>query len=69
VFGAFSAQYFTDTYGRRKTFIVAAVGFIIGTVVMAFSNTYGLLMFGRMFVGLGVGVGLAVSSSVRSFVR
>jgi MFS family permease len=66
VFGALAAQYFTDNYGRRKTFIVAAVGFIIGTVVMALSNSYALLMFGRMFVGLGVGVGLAVSSSVRS---
>jgi predicted MFS family arabinose efflux permease len=61
VFGAFAAQYATDTYGRRKTFIVAAVGFIIGVVVMALSNSYTLLMLGRAFVGLGVGVGLAVS--------
>jgi predicted MFS family arabinose efflux permease len=69
VFGAFAAQYSTDTYGRRKTFIVAAVGFIIGVVVMALSNSYTLLMLGRAFVGLGVGVGLAVSSSVRPFSR
>jgi predicted MFS family arabinose efflux permease len=68
VFGAFAAQYSTDTYGRRKTFIVAAVGFIIGVVVMALSNSYTLLMVGRAFVGLGVGVGLAVSPFVHSFV-
>lgn len=65
MFGALAAQYFTDTYGRKKTFIVAAVGFIMGIFIMAFSNTYEILMFGRLFVGLGVGVGLAVSSFVR----
>ena len=68
MFGAFAAQYSTDTYGRRKTFIVAAVGFIIGVLVMTFSNSYKVLMLGRVFVGLGVGVGLAVSSFVLSFV-
>lgn len=60
MFGAFIAQYFTDNYGRRKTFIVAAIGFIIGIAIMSVSNTYELLLFGRFFVGLGVGVGLAV---------
>ena len=61
VFGALGAQFFSDTYGRRRTFVVAAVGFIVGVVIMAVSQSYGLLLFGRAFVGLGVGVGLAVS--------
>lgn len=60
MFGAMFAQYFTDNYGRRRTFLMAAVGFIIGCVIMALSNSYGLLLFGRFFVGLGVGTGLAI---------
>ena len=60
VFGALFAHYFTDTYGRRFTFILAAIGFIIGIVIQCISTSYGLLMFGRAFVGLGVGTGLAI---------
>ena len=60
MFGALSSQFFSDRYGRRKTFIIAAVGFIIGTTIMACSPGYTMLMIGRCFVGLGVGVGMAV---------
>lgn len=60
IFGALGAQFFTDRYGRRRTFLVAAVGFILGVVIEAVSNSFGVLMFGRLFVGLGVGVGLAI---------
>ena len=61
VFGAFLAQCFTDRYGRRTTFFVAAVGFIVGLIIMVVSSTYTFLLLGRSFVGVGVGVGLAVS--------
>jgi sugar porter (SP) family MFS transporter len=60
IFGALLAHFFTDGYGRRFTFLVAAVGFIIGLFIMAMSSSYGLLLFGRTFVGLGVGIGLAI---------
>lgn len=58
--GAFGASAISDRYGRRGGFIVAAVGFVFGILLMCFSQSYGSLMFGRMFVGLGVGFGLAV---------
>lgn len=61
VFGALFAHYFTDGYGRRYTFVAAAIGFIFGILIMVFSQSYGVLLFGRFFVGIGVGVGLAVS--------
>jgi predicted MFS family arabinose efflux permease len=64
VVGALGAQYFTDRYGRRATFTCAAVLFIIGVLIMSFSWAYGILLVGRMFVGIGVGVGLAVSQSM-----
>jgi sugar porter (SP) family MFS transporter len=39
---------------------VAAIGFLLGIAVMVLSNSYGLLLLGRLFVGVGVGVGLAI---------
>jgi predicted MFS family arabinose efflux permease len=60
MFGALGAHWICDRYGRRLSFIVAAVGFIIGIVIMACAWSFPVLMFGRVFVGLGVGFGLAV---------
>lgn len=60
MFGAMFAQYFSDDCGRRFTFMVAAIGFIVGIFIMILSNSYEILLFGRAFVGLGLGVGLAV---------
>jgi MFS family permease len=60
MFGALFAHYVCDRYGRRRSFIVAAVGFIIGVIIMASAWSYWVLMFGRVFVGIGVGFGLAI---------
>ena len=62
VFGALGSQYFTDRFGRRRTFIVAALGFIVGVLIQTFAPSFTVLMLGRVFVGLGVGIGLAVSA-------
>jgi MFS family permease len=61
IFGSLFAHWICDRYGRRYSFKVAAVGFIIGLVIMASAGNYTTLMIGRVFVGLGVGFGLAVS--------
>jgi fucose permease len=55
MFGAISSNYFSDRYGRRQTFIIAAVGFILGIVIECLAPNFSVLMFGRVFVGLGVG--------------
>mmetsp|Transcript_5229 Transcript_5229/g.12507 ORF Transcript_5229/g.12507 Transcript_5229/m.12507 type:complete len:511 (-) Transcript_5229:133-1665(-) len=60
IFGGFLSNYFCDKYGRRKSFVIAAIGFIIGSIITGSSSSYTMLMFGRMFVGLGVGFGLAI---------
>jgi MFS family permease len=60
IFGSLFAHWICDKYGRRHSFRVAAVSFIVGLVVMALANGYTMLMIGRVFVGLGVGFGLAV---------
>lgn len=63
VFGALGSNVITDRYGRRKAFVVAAVLFIIGSIIQTMTGTYAVLMFGRIFVGLGVGFGLALDVS------
>ena len=58
--GALCSHWISDKFGRRWSFRVAALIFILGTIIQCVSNTYTTLMFGRAFVGLGVGFGLAV---------
>jgi MFS family permease len=60
IFGSLFAHWICDRYGRRHSFKVAAIGFIIGLVIMAVAPNYTVLMIGRVFVGLGVGFGLAI---------
>lgn len=58
--GALASNWISDRLGRRWAFRIAAIGFILGTVVQSGAGGYASLMFGRAFVGLGVGFGLAV---------
>ena len=58
--GALSSNWFSDKFGRRWAFRIAAIGFIFGMVIQSVAGGYASLMFGRAFVGLGVGFGLAV---------
>eukprot|EP00588_Corethron_pennatum_P011668 CAMPEP_0194280752 /NCGR_PEP_ID=MMETSP0169-20130528/18611_1 /TAXON_ID=218684 /ORGANISM="Corethron pennatum, Strain L29A3" /LENGTH=454 /DNA_ID=CAMNT_0039025601 /DNA_START=82 /DNA_END=1444 /DNA_ORIENTATION=+ len=58
--GALGSGYVSDKYGRRNTFRFAAIGFVVGTLIMAGAPNYYVLMIGRIFVGIGIGVGLAI---------
>lgn len=69
IFGSLFAHWICDRYGRRHSFRVAAIGFIIGLVIMSAAPNYTILMIGRVFVGLGVGFGLAVSDGSYDRVR
>ncbi|KAG7361010.1 D-xylose-proton symporter [Nitzschia inconspicua] len=60
IFGSLFSHWICDVYGRRKSFQVAALAFIIGLIIMACANGFAVLMLGRFFVGLGVGFGLAI---------
>ncbi|KAL3941283.1 MAG: hypothetical protein SGBAC_004331 [Bacillariaceae sp.] len=60
IFGSSMAHWICDTYGRRTSFLVAALFFIFGVIVMGVSHSYLVLMMGRLLVGLGVGFGLAI---------
>jgi MFS family permease len=60
IFGALSSPCMTDRYGRTTTFVMAAMGFLVGIAVMIVSSSFESLMVGRMIVGVAVGVGEAV---------
>mmetsp|Transcript_10152 Transcript_10152/g.12920 ORF Transcript_10152/g.12920 Transcript_10152/m.12920 type:complete len:515 (+) Transcript_10152:142-1686(+) len=58
--GSLASGYISDAYGRRGTFKVAAVGFVVGVLTMATAQSFAVLMLGRVLVGIGVGFGLAI---------
>jgi MFS family permease len=60
ILGAFLASLLADQLGRRKSFAVASVGFIIGVACMATAHSFAQLMVGRVLIGLGCGFGFAV---------
>ena len=47
--------YLTDRFGRRKTILLAAVVFTVGSLVMGLANAKEMLLVGRVIVGVGVG--------------
>ncbi|RCI03132.1 Sugar (and other) transporter [Rhizopus stolonifer] len=56
VFGGFFSGLLTDRFGRRILVIGSSLIFIAGALVMALSNTFAILLLGRIIVGLGVGI-------------
>lgn len=55
-----AAQYISDHNGRRCTFLWAAGAYLTGCLIMAASINYGMLLTGRVCVGLGIGLGLGL---------
>ncbi|CAN1297094.1 Polyol transporter 5 [Linum perenne] len=55
LFGSFIAGRVSDKIGRRKTIVVAAAIFFLGSILMGFATNYAFLMVGRFVAGIGVG--------------
>ncbi|BAS13339.1 putative metabolite transport protein YfiG [Arthrobacter sp. Hiyo8] len=58
--GALSGGRISDGWGRRKTIILLAVLFFAGTLVCVFTPSVGVLVVGRVLLGLAVGGASAV---------
>lgn len=56
VIGAAFGGWLNDKYGRKKSILLADVLFIAGAVLMAVAPAPWMIIFGRIFVGLGVGM-------------
>lgn len=53
--GAISIGYLSDAIGRRKTILLLATIFFLGAVLCAVAPNLGILLVGRVLLGLGVG--------------
>jgi major inositol transporter-like SP family MFS transporter len=53
--GALSCGRLSDAWGRRKTIILLATLFFLGTLVVVFTPNYEILVVGRILLGLAVG--------------
>ncbi|MES1907198.1 MAG: hypothetical protein MHM6MM_000362 [Cercozoa sp. M6MM] len=59
--GAIVAGKLSDNFGRRNGVAFGAVCFIAGSLLMASARMFGMLLLGRIVVGLGVGGGIVVA--------
>ena len=55
IFGALFSGYFNDAIGRKLTFIMAAIVFIAGSLIMACAYSINMLLFGRILTGISYG--------------
>ena len=55
IFGSLFSGYCNDAIGRKLTFIMAAVVFIAGSLVMACAYSINVLLLGRILTGISFG--------------
>ncbi|KAJ2780628.1 hypothetical protein GGI15_003478 [Coemansia interrupta] len=55
IVGGLFSGYFADRWGRRIITFLSSLVFILGALIMTFSNHYSVLIGGRVVVGLAVG--------------
>ena len=56
IFGSASAGVAQDRVGRRMTVIIACLVYLVGATVEVRAVSYGMLLSGRLVVGLAIGV-------------
>ncbi|MFP4090767.1 MAG: sugar porter family MFS transporter [Cyclobacteriaceae bacterium] len=61
IFGAFSAGFVSDAFGRKKVLIVTAVLFTLSAVGTALATDFNFFIFARILGGIGVGAASALS--------
>ena len=60
--GALFGGSFSDRYGRKPLIILSDVMFLAGASTLAFARSVGVLVLGRIIVGLGVGMSTSVGT-------
>ncbi|KAI6695384.1 hypothetical protein NL676_023094 [Syzygium grande] len=59
--GSLIAGRTSDYIGRRYTIVLAAIIFLLGSVIMGYGPSYAILMTGRCIAGIGVGFALMIA--------
>jgi len=61
VVGALVSGWIADKVGRKPALFMSSCTFAVGSVMMALSNSYDMLVYSRYIQGFGVGAGMLVS--------
>ncbi|KAI7854843.1 general substrate transporter [Circinella umbellata] len=56
IFGGFFTGLLSDRFGRKPLIMISCLMFIAGALLLALPKSYGVLLFGRLVVGVGVGM-------------
>ncbi|KAI9499214.1 general substrate transporter [Zychaea mexicana] len=56
IFGGFFTGLLSDRFGRKPLIMISCLVFIAGALLLALPRSYGVLLFGRLVVGVGVGM-------------
>ncbi len=56
VIGAMVAGSLSDRFGRRRVILVTALVFVIGALISAAAGSIGMLLAGRLLIGIAIGV-------------
>lgn len=56
VIGSFIGGYICDKIGRKTSILVCDGIFLVGSIVLALAPSYGMILFGRIVVGIAVAV-------------
>lgn len=59
--GAIAAGSVADKFGRKRTIFTASLLFLVGTLLMTISQSFSMLLFGRIVTGIAIGFGLVIA--------
>lgn len=54
--GALTGGVLSDQYGRKPLIFLADILFMAGALILGFAQSVGILVLGRIIVGMGVGM-------------
>lgn len=57
MFGSLTSGMLTDKLGRKRTMLIIATLFIIGTLIATFANSVTAILVGRIIIGIAIGIG------------
>lgn len=57
MFGSLCSGRLTDAYGRKNIMLIVASLFIAGTLIAALAANVGMIIGGRLFIGMAIGIG------------
>eukprot|EP01083_Nonionella_stella_P142400 440515_1 len=61
ILGCLLGGHISQVIGRRKTIVISAIVFFIGALLIAATKIYGVIVFGRILLGIASGIGLVIA--------